>query len=469
MVIITQTQKYFNEFQANSLTFHYRYDKIMLPVRGADEQKYRRQRSCRHSAVCLRKRVSPPKRIQYLPYALAIRANTLTAVTLVMRFRHFYLCGKRALARSFYQSKATEELMDTFRVGIVGATGMVGQRFVTLLEKHPWFTPTVLLASVKSAGKTYKSAVEGKWAMSSPIPAYAENMIVLDAEQDAAALKDKVDFIFCAVNMKKAEIQALEEKYARLEIPVISNNSAHRFTDDVPMVIPEINPEHLDVIPYQRKRLGTKRGFIAVKSNCSLQSYVPLLHPLLPFGIKQVAVCTYQAISGAGKTFTTMPEIVDNIIPYIGGEEEKSQQEPLKIWGSLSDGKIVCAQSPLITAQCLRVPVSDGHTAAVFVSFEQKPEKKEILRAWSAFKGAPQELKLPSAPEQFIKYLEEDDRPQPKLDRDYGNGMGVCAGRLREDEVFDYKFIGLSHNTLRGAAGGAVLLAELLAKKGYLN
>ena len=359
--------------------------------------------------------------------------------------------------------------MNTFRVGIVGATGMVGQRFVTLLENHPYFKVEALLASPSSAGKTYSAAVGGKWAMNSPIPAYAENMIVLDAQKDAEALAHKVDFIFCAVNMKKEEIKALEEKYARLEIPVVSNNSAHRFTDDVPMVIPEINPEHLDVIPYQRTRLGTKRGFIAVKSNCSLQSYVPLLHPLRSFGIKQVAVCTYQAISGAGKTFATMSEISDNVIPYIGGEEEKSEREPLKIWGTLQDGKIVCAAAPSVTAQCLRVPVSDGHTAAVFVSFDKKPAKEAILNAWKEFKGEPQRLKLPSAPEQFIKYFDEEDRPQPKLDRDYGNGMGVCAGRLREDEVFDYKFIGLSHNTLRGAAGGAVLLAELLAQKGYLN
>ena len=359
--------------------------------------------------------------------------------------------------------------MNTYRVGIVGATGMVGQRFVTLLEAHPWFHVTALCASAKSAGKLYKDAVQNRWALNCPIPAYAENMTVLDAEKDIKKLVGNVDFVFCAVNMKKEEIKALEEKYARLEIPVVSNNSAHRFTDDVPMVIPEINPEHLDVIPFQRKRLGTKRGFIAVKSNCSLQSYIPLLHPLRPFGIKQVAICTYQAISGAGRTFSTMPQILDNVIPYIGGEEEKSEREPLKIWGTLEDGKIVCASAPSVTAQCLRVPVSDGHTAAVFVSFERKPTKDEILNAWQEFKGEPQKLNLPSAPEQFIRYFEEDDRPQPKLDRDYEKGMSISAGRLREDEVFDYKFIGLSHNTLRGAAGGAVLLAELLAQKGYLN
>ncbi len=359
--------------------------------------------------------------------------------------------------------------MNTFRVGIVGATGMVGQRFVTLLEHHPWFKPAALLASARSAGKKYQEAVGEKWAMSSPIPEYAKEMTVLDAEKDAESLAGKIDFIFCAVNMKKEEIRALEEKYARLEIPVVSNNSAHRFTEDVPMVIPEINSDHLSVIPFQRKRLGTKRGFIAVKSNCSLQSYVPLLEPLRSYGIKQVAVCTYQAISGAGKTFSSMPEILDNVIPYIGGEEEKSQDEPLKIWGKLENGKIVCAQNPPITAQCLRVPVSDGHTAAVFVSFEKKPSKEEILKAWKEFKGAPQKLNLPSAPKQFLNYFEEDNRPQPKLDRDNENGMGISAGRLREDGVFDYKFIGLSHNTLRGAAGGAVLLAELLAAEGYLN
>lgn len=359
--------------------------------------------------------------------------------------------------------------MKTYRVGIVGATGMVGQRFITLLEKHPWFKPTALLASARSAGKTYKEAVGDKWAMNSPIPEYAKELIVLDAEKDAGSLTGKIDFIFCAVNMKKEEIKALEEKYARLEIPVVSNNSAHRFTDDVPMVIPEVNPEHLNVIPFQRKRLGTKRGFIAVKSNCSLQSYVPLLHPLLPYGIKQVAVCTYQAISGAGKTFSTMPEILDNVIPFIGGEEEKSQEEPLKIWGEVENGKIVRAQIPPITAQCLRVPVTDGHTAAVFVSFEKKPAKEEILKAWKEFKGAPQKLRLPSAPERFLNYFEEENRPQPKLDRNLENGMGVSVGRLREDEVFDYKFIGLSHNTLRGAAGGAILLAELLAAEAYFN
>ncbi len=357
----------------------------------------------------------------------------------------------------------------TYRVGIVGATGMVGQRFVTLLDHHPLFRPVALLASARSAGKRYEEAVGKKWAMQCPIPAYAKDMPVMDAEADAEKLVGTVDFIFCAVNMKKEEIKALEERYAKLEIPVVSNNSAHRATPDVPMVIPEINADHLAVIAAQRKRLGTKRGFIAVKSNCSLQSYVPLLHPLKKFGIKCAAVTTYQAISGAGKTFETMPEIIDNVIPYIGGEEQKSEEEPLKIWGCVENGTIVSAKAPVITAQCLRVPVSDGHTAAVFVSFEKKPTKEEILTAWAEFAGEPQALCLPSAPKQFIHYFEEENRPQAKLDRMVENGMAVCAGRLREDALFDYKFIGLSHNTLRGAAGGAVLLAELLAAKHYFD
>lgn len=357
----------------------------------------------------------------------------------------------------------------TYKVGIIGATGMVGQRFVTLLDAHPLFTPVVLAASSRSAGKPYAQAVGEKWAMTVPIPDYAKNMTVLDAENDAAKIAAAVDFVFCAVNMKKEEIKALEEKYAKLEVPVVSNNSAHRGTPDVPMIIPEINSDHLAVIASQRARLGTKRGFIAVKSNCSLQSYVPLLHPLKKFGIKYAAVTTYQAISGAGKTFETMPEIVDNIIPYIGGEEQKSEEEPLKIWGHIDNGRIVNADGPVITSQCLRVPVSDGHTAAVFVSFDNKPTKEQILSAWQEYAGEPQKLSLPSAPKQFIHYFEEDNRPQAKLDRMTENGMAICAGRLREDVLFDYKFIGLSHNTLRGAAGGAVLLAELLAAKGYFS
>ena len=356
-----------------------------------------------------------------------------------------------------------------FKVGVVGATGMVGQRFMLLLAEHPWFEVTALAASARSAGKTYEEAVGDKWAFETPISEKFRGETVLNAEADIDEIARRVDFVFCAVNMDKAQIRALEERYAKKEIPVVSNNSAHRFTEDVPMVIPEINPEHIEVISAQRNRLGTKRGFIAVKSNCSLQSYVPLLHPLQGFGIKSAAVCTYQAISGAGKTFTTMPEILDNIIPYIGGEEEKSEKEPLKIWGKVEDGKIVSATAPVISAQCLRVPVSDGHTAAVFVSFEKKPTKEEILAAWQNFLGEPQKLNLPSAPKQFLCYLEEDNRPQAKLDRMAGNGMSVTVGRLREDGAYDYKFVGLSHNTLRGAAGGAVLLAELLAAKGYFD
>ena len=359
--------------------------------------------------------------------------------------------------------------MKQFKVGVIGATGMVGQRFMTLLENHPWFQVTVLAASSRSAGKTYAEAVGDKWAFPTPIPEKYKDIVVMDAEADMDKIAQEVDFVFCAVNMDKSKIRALEEAYAKKEVPVVSNNSAHRFTPDVPMVIPEINDSHIEVIASQKARLGTKRGFIAVKSNCSLQSYVPLLHPLKKYGIQEAVVCTYQAISGAGKTFATMPEILDNVIPYIGGEEEKSEKEPLKIWGNVENGEIVSASSPAITAQCFRVPVSDGHTAAVFVKFDNKPTKEEILNAWSEFKGAPQELDLPSAPKQFLKYFEEDNRPQAKLDRMEGNGMSVTAGRLREDSVYDYKFVGLSHNTLRGAAGGAVLLAELLAAKGYFD
>lgn len=355
-----------------------------------------------------------------------------------------------------------------YAVGVVGATGMVGQRFVTLLEKHPWFTLTAVAASTRSAGKTYEQAVGDRWAMPTPMPQQAKALIVLDAEADKEKMAAAVDFIFCAVDMKKEEIRALEEAYAKLECPVVSNNSAHRWTEDVPMVIPEVNPQHIQIIDSQRKRLGTQRGFIAVKSNCSIQSYAPALHPLLPFEIEKVLVCTYQAISGAGKTFETWPEMVDNLIPYIGGEEEKSEKEPLKVWGTMENGKIIPAQGPSMTAQCLRVPVSDGHTAAVFVSFRKKPSEEEIKAAWKNFRGRPQELALPSAPKQFLHYFEEPDRPQAKLDRDLEGGMAVTLGRLRPDTQYDYKFIGLSHNTLRGAAGGAVLLAELLCAEGYI-
>ncbi len=359
-----------------------------------------------------------------------------------------------------------------FKVGIIGATGMVGQRFITLLENHPWFHIELLAASSRSAGKKYIDAVGSKWAMDKEMPESVKNMIVLDAEADAEKIASTVDFVFCAVNMKKEEIRALEDKYAKLECPVVSNNSAHRHTKDVPMIIPEINPEHLDIIASQRKRLGTKRGFIAVKSNCSLQSYVPALAPLMSYGIDKVFVSTYQAISGAGKTFETMPEIVDNCIPYIGGEEEKSEVEPLKIFGTIKGDEIVDMDpaSLQISAQCVRVAVSNGHLATVFLKFKgDKPSKEEIIAKWREYKGVPQDLELPSAPKHFLTYFEEDNRPQPKLDRMLEGGMGVSLGRLREDNIFDYKFVGFSHNTLRGAAGGAVLLAELLAAKGYMN
>ena len=358
--------------------------------------------------------------------------------------------------------------MQQYRVGIIGCTGMVGQRFVTLMEGHPWFKLTAVAASARSAGKTYEEAVSARWAMATPIPQEAKDLVILDAEADAEKLAAMVDFVFCAVDMKKEEIRALEETYAKAEVPVVSNNSAHRWTDDVPMVVPEMNPEHLAVIPAQRARLGTRRGFIAVKSNCSIQSYAPALHPLMQFGIEKVLVCTYQAISGAGKTFERWPEMVDNLIPYIGGEEEKSEQEPLKVWGKVEDGKIVKAAGPAITAQCLRVPVSDGHTAAVFVTFRNKPSMEEIRETWKNFKGRAQELELPSAPKQFLHYFEEPDRPQARLDRDLEGGMAISLGRLRPDTQYDYKFVGRSHNTLRGAAGGAVLLAELLCAEGYI-
>ena len=355
-----------------------------------------------------------------------------------------------------------------YKVGIVGATGMVGQRFVTLLAEHPWFEIAALAASARSAGKPYSEAVGDRWLMQTPMPEKVKDMVVLDASH-LEEVASKVDFVFCAVNMKKDEIKALEEAYAKAECPVVSNNSAHRFTPDVPMVVPEINADHIEIIPAQRRRLGTKRGFIAVKSNCSLQSYVPALHPLRKYGITKCLVCTYQAISGAGKTFETFPDILDNVIPDIGGEEEKSEREPLKLWGHIEGDVIVNATTPSFTAQCLRVPVSDGHMGAVFVSFEHTPTKEEILKDWREFHGPAQDLELPSAPKQFLHYFEQDDRPQPKLDRMLENGMAVSIGRLREDTQYDYKFVCLSHNTLRGAAGGGVLLAELLAKKGYFD
>ena len=359
--------------------------------------------------------------------------------------------------------------MRKYKVGIIGATGIVGQRFATLLENHPWFEVHALAASSRSAGKTYAEAVGNRWAMTTPMPESMASMVVMDATADVEKITSLVDFVFCAVDMKKEEIRALEETYAKAECPVISNNSAHRGTPDVPMIIPEINADHAEIIHAQRKRLGTKRGFIAVKSNCSLQSYVPAIHPLMDLGVTKVLACTYQAISGAGKTFATFPDIVDNVIPFIGGEEEKSEQEPMKIWGHIEGDQIVNASSPSITAQCLRVPVSDGHTAAVFASFEKKIPMEEIIRRWESYKGPAQELNLPSAPKQVLHYFTEENRPQAKLDRNLENGMAVSIGRLRPDTQYDIKFVCLSHNTLRGAAGGAVLMAELLCAKGYLD
>lgn len=358
--------------------------------------------------------------------------------------------------------------MEKLRAGIIGGTGMVGQRYVTLIANHPWFELSVIAASARSAGKTYEEAVGAKWALDDPMPECAKKMVVRNAADVADIVKD-VDFVFSAVDMKKEDILALEEEYAKAECPVVSNNSANRWTPDVPMVIPEINADHLAVIADQKKRLGTKRGFIAVKSNCSIQSYVPALSPFrADFGLSKILVCTYQAISGAGKTFKEWPEMLDNIIPFIGGEEEKSEQEPLKIWGHIENGKILSRKAPVISAQCIRVPVSDGHLAAVFVSFEKKPDRNEILARWSEFRGKPQILGLPHAPEQFITYMEDDNRPQTRLDRDICGGMGITAGRLRGDNSFDWRFVGLSHNTLRGAAGGAVLGAELLAAEGII-
>ena len=359
-------------------------------------------------------------------------------------------------------------MSDKLRVGILGGTGMVGQRFITLLENHPWFEVVLVAASGRSAGKLYEEAVDGRWKMAVAMPEYVKKMTVYDMDKDFDEIVSKVDFVFCAVNMPKDEIKALEERYAKAEVPVVSNNSANRWTPDVPMVVPEINPEHLEVIESQKKRLGTTRGFICVKPNCSIQSYTPALNALKEFEPKLVVATTYQAISGAGKTFKEWPEMVENIIPYIGGEEEKSEKEPLRLWGKVENGQIVPATEPVITCQCIRVPVLDGHTAAVFVNFEKKPTKEQIIEKWRNFKGLPQELELPSAPKQFIQYLEEDNRPQVSLDVDFEHGMGISVGPLREDTVYD-KFVGLSHNTLRGAAGGAVLIAELLKAQGYIT
>ena len=359
-------------------------------------------------------------------------------------------------------------MSEKLKVGILGATGMVGQRFISLLEDHPWFEVTTVAASPRSAGKTYEEAVKGRWKMAAPMPERVGKLLVMNVNE-VEKVASQVDFVFSAVDMSKEEIRAIEDAYARTETPVVSNNSAHRWTPDVPMVIPEVNPEHFEVIPFQRKRLGTKIGFVAVKPNCSIQSYAPVLSAWREFQPQEVVATTYQAISGAGKTFADWPEMNGNIIPFIGGEEEKSEQEPLRLWGSIVDGVIVKAEKPVITTQCVRVPVLDGHTAAVFVKFGKKPSKEELIHRMVNYSGLPQKLGLPSAPKQFIQYLEEDNRPQVSLDVDFERGMGISVGRLREDTVYDYKFIGLSHNTVRGAAGGAVLCAELLKAQGYIE
>ncbi len=358
--------------------------------------------------------------------------------------------------------------MEKFKVGILGATGMVGQRFISLLEDHPWFEVVAVAASPRSAGKTYEEAVGDRWKMTTPMPEAVKKLTVLNVNE-VEKVSSLVDFVFSAVDMTKEEIRAIEDAYAKTETPVVSNNSAHRWTPDVPMVVPEINPEHMKVIEFQKKRLGTTRGFIAVKPNCSVQSYVPALTAWKEFEPYEVVATTYQAISGAGKTFKDWPEMVGNVIPYIGGEEEKSEMEPLRIWGEIKDGQIVPAESPVITCQCIRVPVLNGHTAAVFVKFKKKPTKEQLIAKLREYKGVPQELDLPSAPKQFIQYLEEDNRPQVTMDVDFEHGMGVSIGRIREDKVYDYKFVGLSHNTVRGAAGGAVLCAELLKAQGYIQ
>jgi len=358
--------------------------------------------------------------------------------------------------------------MEKLKVGILGGTGMVGQRFIALLENHPWFEVTTIAASPRSAGKTYEEAAGGRWKMTTPMPEAVKKLIVLNVNE-VEKVASEVDFVFSAVDMTKEEIKKIEEAYAKTETPVVSNNSAHRWTPDVPMVVPEINPEHFEVIEFQKKRLGTRRGFIAVKPNCSIQSYAPVLTAWKEFEPYEVVATTYQAISGAGKTFKDWPEMVENVIPYIGGEEEKSEKEPLRIWGKIENGKIVPAAEPVITCQCVRVPVLNGHTAAVFVKFRKSPTKEQLIERLTTYKGLPQELELPSAPKQFIQYMEEDNRPQVKLDVDFENGMGISVGRIREDSVYDWKFIGLSHNTVRGAAGGAILCAETLKAKGYID
>lgn len=358
--------------------------------------------------------------------------------------------------------------MEKLKVGVLGGTGMVGQRFVSLLEEHPWFEVAVIAASPRSAGKTYEEAVGDRWKMTTPMPEAVKKLVVRNVNEVEQVSAD-VDFVFSAVDMSKDEIRAIEEAYAKAETPVVSNNSAHRWTPDVPMVVPELNAQHFDIIEYQKKRLGTKNGFIAVKPNCSIQSYTPALSAWLEYEPYEVTVTTYQAISGAGKIFRDWPEMEGNIIPFINGEEEKSEKEPLRIWGHIENGEIVSAKEPLITCQCIRVPILNGHTAAAFVKFRKKPSKEELIEKLRSLRGEPQELALPSAPKQFIQYLEDDNRPQITLDVDFEHGMGISIGRLREDTIYDYKFVGLSHNTLRGAAGGALLSAELLKAKGYIT
>ena len=357
--------------------------------------------------------------------------------------------------------------MEKLKVGILGATGMVGQRFISLLENHPWFEVVAVAASPRSAGKTYAEAVGDRWKMTTPMPEAVKNMVVMNVNE-VEKVSACVDFVFSAVDMTKDEIRAIEDEYAKTETPVVSNNSAHRWTKDVPMIIPEINPQHIEIIEAQKKRLGTTKGFVAVKPNCSIQSYAPVLYAWREFEPYEVVATTYQAISGAGKTFKDWPEMIENVIPYIGGEEEKSEQEPLKIYGHIEGDEIVKAQLPVITTQCIRVPVLNGHTAAVFVKFKKKPTKEELIDRIVKYSGVPQELNLPSAPKQFIQYMQEDNRPQVTQDVDFENGMGISIGRIREDSVYDFKFVGLSHNTVRGAAGGAVLCAELLTAKGYI-
>ncbi len=359
-------------------------------------------------------------------------------------------------------------MSEKLKVGILGGTGMVGQRFISLLENHPWFEVTTIAASPRSAGKTYEEAVGGRWKMTTPMPEAVKNIVVMNVNE-VEAVASQVDFVFSAVDMTKEEIKAIEEEYAKTETPVVSNNSAHRWTPDVPMIVPEINDSHTDVIAAQKERLGTTRGFIAVKPNCSIQSYAPVLYAWREFEPYEVVATTYQAISGAGKTFKDWPEMVENIIPFIGGEEEKSEMEPLRVFGKVENGEIVKAQEPKITCQCIRVPVLNGHTAAVFVKFRKKPTKEQLIEKLESYSGAPQELQLPSAPKQFMRYMTEDNRPQVQLDVDYEKGMGVSIGRIREDSIYDFKFVGLSHNTVRGAAGGAVLCAELLKAKGFIT